>query len=689
MKISSITFNNFKPYYGEVGINLMPEDDKNIILIGGRNGQGKTSFLVGVVWCLYGSNISTVDKVFRDEVKGNYSKFLGKSLNKNAANEGQTKFSVEVNFSEVELAEAFTKTQQKLANITLKRSYDAANSTVAETFEILMDGEPNGLLSDYSDKANFVNDYLIPIDIAKFVFFDAEKIADIAQLGAKAQATLMDEAFGQVLGLNTYENLIGDLKTYEDKLKKEAAPDEISLQINTFESVKKQNEITIGKNEKRLDEISEEIESLKTDISEYTNQLVRRGDSSVRIDMNELRKKEEKLNEKLDEVGAKFNEVADLIPFAIMANKLEEVKDHIQKEESIKLSEIERKGLSEKTKEFAESLFNRPPLPENDIDLEQKLFYYNKAKKILAELDIQNQDDIEIEFEHDLDKSEIHQIYDVFDLVNKYSKDTFEGVFNEYMRVQNDYQEVAKQLRVAESSSKDEFIQDLQDKKKDADRRQTSLNQETGKLDGEIVSLQLENNTHQTKISNLLSRVQTSKQVEKQIKLVKKYIKVLTDFVKTQKEKKKEILEKSLLNEMKTLLNEKTLVDNVEMTILKNKLGLEVKLYDTSGSETSPISDFSKGQQQIYISALLKAILSESIHELPVFIDTPLGRLDQEHRDDILAHYYPHLSSQVVIFSTNTEIRVADLPKIKDHVAKSYLLENKDRKTTIHKGYFN
>jgi len=661
MKISSVTFNNFKPYYDEVGIDLTPKDDKNIILIGGRNGQGKTSFLVGVVWCLYGSNISTVDKVFRDEVKGNYSKFLSKSLNKNAASEGQTKFSVELSFTEVELSEAFTKTQQKLANITLIRSYDMQNPTT-ETFEILMDGEPNGLLSDDSDKTNFVNDYLIPIDIAKFVFFDAEKIADIAQLGAKAQATLMDEAFGQVLGLNTYENLIEDLKTYESKLKKESAPDEISLQINSFDAAKKQNEITVRKNEKRLDDISEEIESLRTDISEYTNQLVRRGDSSVRIDMDELRKKEGKLNEKLEEVGAKFNEVADLIPFAIMANKLEEVKDHIQKEEGIKLNEIERKGLSEKTKEFAESLFNKAPLPENDIDFEQKSFYYNKAKEILADLYNPNQDDIELDFEHDLDKSEIRQIYDVFELVNKYSKDTFEGVFNEYMRVQNDYQEIVKELRVAESSSKDEFIQDLQDKKKEATRKETALNQEVGKLQSEIDRLQLENNTHETKIGNLLNKVKTSKQVEKQIKLVRKYIKVLMDFVKTQKEKKKDILEKSLLKEMKTLLNEKSLVDT---------------------------NDFSKGQQQIYISALLKSILSESIHELPVFIDTPLGRLDQEHRDDILAHYYPHLSNQVVIFSTNTEIRIADLPKIKDHVAKSYLLENKDRKTVIHQGYFN
>lgn len=148
-------------------------------------------------------------------------------------------------------------------------------------------------------------------------------------------------------------------------------------------------------------------------------------------------------------------------------------------------------------------------------------------------------------------------------------------------------------------------------------------------------------------------------------------------------------MEATLLRELKQLLNKPNLVNKVEMNILKNNLGLEVKLYDDTNKETIPSSDMSKGEQQLYISALLKAILSESIHELPILIDTPLGRLDQEHRDNILAHYYPYLSEQVIIFSTNTEIRISDLPKIEQYIAKKYRLENADKKTIVHEGYFN
>ncbi len=143
-----------------------------------------------------------------------------------------------------------------------------------------------------------------------------------------------------------------------------------------------------------------------------------------------------------------------------------------------------------------------------------------------------------------------------------------------------------------------------------------------------------------------------------------------------------------MLAELKRLLNKPNLINEVEINILSNNLGLEIKLFNKDKKETNPSTDMSKGEQQLYISALLKAILSESIYELPVFIDTPLGRLDQEHRDNILEKYYPELSEQVIILSTNTEVRASDFHKIEKNVAKTFTLENVDNKTTVLEQYF-
>ena len=62
MKIDKITINNFRQYYDSSSIDLGVNEGQNIILIGGKNGFGKTNFLLSLVWCLYGEKISQVDE---------------------------------------------------------------------------------------------------------------------------------------------------------------------------------------------------------------------------------------------------------------------------------------------------------------------------------------------------------------------------------------------------------------------------------------------------------------------------------------------------------------------------------------------------------------------------------------------------------------------------------------------------
>jgi DNA sulfur modification protein DndD len=78
MKISSINIENFRQYYNNIDIDLNTEQDKNIVLIGGRNGYGKTNFLISLVWCLYGEKISQVDENFKKEIQKekNYFQFM-------------------------------------------------------------------------------------------------------------------------------------------------------------------------------------------------------------------------------------------------------------------------------------------------------------------------------------------------------------------------------------------------------------------------------------------------------------------------------------------------------------------------------------------------------------------------------------------------------------------------------------
>lgn len=61
MTIREIELNNFRIYKGKNKIELFPDGNRNLIIVSGNNGFGKTTFLMSLVWCLYGKNMGKVD----------------------------------------------------------------------------------------------------------------------------------------------------------------------------------------------------------------------------------------------------------------------------------------------------------------------------------------------------------------------------------------------------------------------------------------------------------------------------------------------------------------------------------------------------------------------------------------------------------------------------------------------------
>ena len=227
MKINKIVLKNFRQYYGEVSVDLETDNEKNIVIIGGKNGYGKTNFLLSMVWCLYGEKIMQIDENFKREIQKdtNYQKFLKQTLNRDSQNEGNDRFSVEVIMSDLDLP-----TDYELENncLIIRREF-----IVDRLEENLFIRNIHGreLFSEADDKINFINDYLIPLEAAKFVFFDAEKIASWAELSTKDEGSVLNDALGKLLGLDSYENLKEDLQIYSNNLKREGADSHIKEQI--------------------------------------------------------------------------------------------------------------------------------------------------------------------------------------------------------------------------------------------------------------------------------------------------------------------------------------------------------------------------------------------------------------------------------------------------------------------------
>lgn len=76
--------------------------------------------------------------------------------------------------------------------------------------------------------------------------------------------------------------------------------------------------------------------------------------------------------------------------------------------------------------------------------------------------------------------------------------------------------------------------------------------------------------------------------------------------------------------------------------------------------------------------------------KLPVIIDTPLSRLDSNHRKALITTYFPNASDQTIILSTDSEIDGRYHEMMKENIGDEFTLEyHEDTKsTTIRRGYY-
>ncbi|PZW40410.1 DNA sulfur modification protein DndD [Humitalea rosea] len=97
--------------------------------------------------------------------------------------------------------------------------------------------------------------------------------------------------------------------------------------------------------------------------------------------------------------------------------------------------------------------------------------------------------------------------------------------------------------------------------------------------------------------------------------------------------------------------------------------------FDAQGREVGR-SSLSSGLKQLAATALLWSLKDVSELDMPVIIDTPLGRIDRENQDNMLHTYYPRLARQVIILPTNSEIDRRRFDLIRDRVAEQFKIVN-------------
>jgi DNA sulfur modification protein DndD len=144
-------------------------------------------------------------------------------------------------------------------------------------------------------------------------------------------------------------------------------------------------------------------------------------------------------------------------------------------------------------------------------------------------------------------------------------------------------------------------------------------------------------------------------------------------------------IESAILSCFLELIGKGSLIDDIRI----DKETMQMTLA-TDDNPDFPVERLSAGERQLLAIATLWGLTLTTGQQLPVVVDTPLGRLDSEHRKALVSRYFGGASHQVLLLSTDEEVDDQLTEILEPFISKKYILEYNDeeRRTVISTGYF-
>lgn len=673
MIIKSIELNNFRIYKGVNQIVLTPSGDRNIIIVSGNNGFGKTTFLMSLVWCLYGKNMEKVDDLYKKEIdeKGGYNKYIGNSLNTQAAQEGETRFSVSVTFTDVEIPNT------TCTEITIIRSYDSVTSTNDE-LKILIDGKDNDLFSDKNEEEMFIRDYILPIEIAKFFFFDAEKIVSFAQINTPEQRAELSKAYSQVLGIQKYDELKKELEKLQDDYRRESAQPKDKKEFNELLASIATDEGSLDDIDSKVAEFQEDLTLLRYELNELQEKLIREGDLMSLDKLKELKAQQEKCQLEVNESQEGLKDLYSYIPFGLAGNDISALITQLKEEKAYRQNKLQLEGVEEKTDDILNDIDRARNNFNGHIDVKIRRFYEAEIKKLIlkhfySDFDASKYKDFQTL--HDFTDIQFDDFLSLMTKV-KESKSLFEELSNKYLKAKAELYSIERKIREAEKNAESDYIQNLRKKKETKEQEIANIQKEIARLD--IQKEQTKDNIKASKQKKeiLSKKIDVSAKNKAVDDEATRLIHTIQKFLLRFKDEKKKALEKKLESKLISFLHKKELVHKVVVDIQGNGEDVDINLYDSNDRKIDK-GILSMGERQMFASALLGALVEETELEFPVFIDSPMQKFDINHSQNILTKFYPNVSKQVILFPLlMKELTEEEYKLIESYVNRAYLIEN-------------
>ena len=645
MILKELTLHNFGVYAGTNTFRFSGE--KPIVLIGGMNGRGKTTFLEAILIALYGPN----SIVYTESKYPSYNKYLRSLVNKD--NWTQSSY--------VELE--FFMNDETNDIFLVRREWDALSKITKEHIFVSKNGVEDSFLTQ--NWAMFVEN-ILPCALSSFYFFDGEKIAELAIDDTNKQ---MKDSIRSMLGITVLDVLENDLercirkihnmgKHQESDAAVEVVRKERDTAISDLEKIDRSIEmltLRLGETNTSIEQLREEYEAKGGAVFEKRQEMlqnraaIQTAISTNKEELVSIAATELPLVLVKDLIGEIKLQAEDEYDDFIMEQALEQMDTYLAAFSDYRKSSVEEsqsfiefiklKSQEEKVERIYElsnhALFQTNTLYETSLDNAIK----NARVKLGEKHALKKQlDDLDSYLSLDINENEIGTIY------NRICEQ----------------QEVLVQLQV----------------------ELASLQQKRSTVNANVIAKTAE---FKRVVEDYLQSVEMRDDSDRMLKYANIAVQITEAYRVELQKRKTGDLGRTITKCYKRLANKKKLIQEIVM----DPETLDMKYLDEDGNEVLKES-LSAGEKQLMVIAILWALAICSKKKLPVIIDTPLSRLDSQHRTSIITSYFPNASEQTIILSTDTEIDRNYYDMISAYVGDEFTLEYNEasKSTTIRKGYF-
>lgn len=665
MLITRIIAKNFKTYR-ELDLDLTVNEEQPIILIGGENGGGKTTLFQAIYYALYGLKVKDFEHFNKLQNAGERAKKDGNSSNK---------IELEIHFTGKVLHNDYKYIIKRLYTI------NAQNSPVeAVTLNLNGDVFQYGTATPHAERVkkeaevNKIIKANLPQELSKYFLFDAMEAGNL--LKDEYLNRVIKENIENVMGFNKYIQLgnATNILTQDYIAQGIEIEEERNQYKNLLEEKKKIEELIITTNthyeralsyslsQKEFYESAKEGKNLQANIKEQIQLVERKIEDILNRETLFIEQSERFLND---------IEIQVFIPklISIIQNEIELIlaeksqnnnNDFIEPEHITKISEIVIAFLKEKK------------LIESELT--------NEQKGLLKEYIIKksNQDNTKTDYDF-IDKNDVTNLEQLlgWSSINQFTiiEQQKESLEKELATLPNLKIQLLD-LRKSDVGGGDEIIQSFEAnelKVKELKETIKGYKSDIEKLDAKIKKFDLSD-----------EEVPNPK-----LELLKKLGPLFTKVSNALLVNKKSRIEEAMKNDLNTtLVAYENQIDRVELS--EDLSNLSFKIYHKAGNEIY-LEELNAASKQIIIQVLLKSLHYFGDYNPPVMIDTVMGYLDESSRASLLENYFPKLSHQTILLSTDSEIRKhIDLEKIENFISKKFTLvrDKENQLTEVVEGYF-